>query len=232
MPRYLNPNLGTLPSSNTPANTINNSGVFACVPPGAICCSDGFTYVMPPRTCPGGTDPVATAVTSIEATTTPPPTPPPASTVVNVDYIWYTYTFTWYYWYYYYIYIDITSTRLVSTQYTSVSAISYSATDEAAASSYFTGYTATAVLPTPTQTATPVSGSVPPTYPTATSSISSVVVPSYSSNATATTAAPSPSSVVTAGGSKTAGHVGGWMVSPVLGAAALGLLSGVAMMVL
>ncbi|KAL2257430.1 hypothetical protein VTK26DRAFT_179 [Humicola hyalothermophila] len=31
-------------------------GVFACVPPGAVCCSDGITYAMPPDTCQGGTE--------------------------------------------------------------------------------------------------------------------------------------------------------------------------------
>lgn len=31
-------------------------GVFACVPPGAVCCSDGISYAVPPDTCQGGAD--------------------------------------------------------------------------------------------------------------------------------------------------------------------------------
>ncbi|KAL1974166.1 hypothetical protein VTN31DRAFT_5726 [Thermomyces dupontii] len=51
-----------------------------CVPPGAICCSDGIHYAMPPETCPEGTDAVATAIGSSEPA--PEPTSssaPPAS---------------------------------------------------------------------------------------------------------------------------------------------------------
>lgn len=52
-----------------------------CVPPGAICCSDGVHYAMPPNTCPDGTDPVATAPESSSATAQPTASSsaPPAS---------------------------------------------------------------------------------------------------------------------------------------------------------
>ncbi|KAM7197601.1 hypothetical protein V8F33_005567 [Rhypophila sp. PSN 637] len=221
-------------------------GPFSCVPPGAICCSDGISYAMPPEVCPDGTQPIATATTGgpPPVITTPPPPPPPV-----VSFTWYTYTITWYYWYYYYIYIDITSTQLVSMEKTSFTTISYSATDAAAASSYFESFTATAVFPTPTQTNTPVSGappppsSTPPSYPTSTPSEtttyapSSAVIPSYSApfdNATVTTASPSSAttSPVTAGAARIGlgGGEGSWV--PMIGAAFLGLLSGVAMIAL
>jgi len=38
-------------------------GVFACIPPGGICCDDGISYAMPPETCPEGTLPITTADT-------------------------------------------------------------------------------------------------------------------------------------------------------------------------
>ncbi|KAK3316972.1 hypothetical protein B0H66DRAFT_641708 [Apodospora peruviana] len=215
-------------------------GEFACVPPGAICCSDGLTYVMPPRTCPDGQEALTTA--GVVPTITAPPPPPPAASTTIIDYVWYTYTYTWYYWYYYYIYIDITSTQLVSTQVSSVTTLSVSATDSAAASSYFAGFTATAVFPTPTQTATPISA--PPVAPSETfssffSASSVVIYPTGgsgngSSNATITTGAPT--SIVTAGASKVQiGSVVGsvWGVSaPMFGAAVIGVLTGFAMMVL
>jgi len=36
-------------------------GTYKCVPPGAICCSDGITYAMPPETCPDGQSALTTA---------------------------------------------------------------------------------------------------------------------------------------------------------------------------
>ncbi|KAK3991439.1 hypothetical protein QBC44DRAFT_306548 [Cladorrhinum sp. PSN332] len=48
-------------------------GVFKCVPPGAICCSDGVTYAMPPRECPSGQTPLATAPLSLSTASLSPP---------------------------------------------------------------------------------------------------------------------------------------------------------------
>ncbi|EXK77784.1 hypothetical protein FOQG_17516 [Fusarium oxysporum f. sp. raphani 54005] len=142
-------------------------GDFPCVPPGAICCSDDFTYAMPPDNCPDGTQPITTAgdgggSTAIE--------PLPTTDVLNE--VWYTAEITWYYWYYYYTFIDV-STVFTSIKYTSVTTVSLTATDSAQASSLFNEFSATAIFPTPTQTTTALSGSVtkstPPVTMTATS---------------------------------------------------------------
>ncbi|KAM5526578.1 hypothetical protein FOXYSP1_21020 [Fusarium oxysporum f. sp. phaseoli] len=144
-----------------------STGYFSCVPPGAICCSDNYTYVMPPDNCPDGTQPITTAgdgggSTAIE--------PLPTTDVLNE--VWYTTEFTWYYWYYYYTFIDV-STVFTSIEYTSVTTLSITATDSAQASSLFNEFSATAIFPTPTQTTTALSGSVtkstPPMTMTATS---------------------------------------------------------------
>jgi len=64
----------TCPPGDIPACPVG----IPCVPPGAVCCDDGITYVMPPDTCPEGTKPVATASNQgQEPTPTPTPTPEP-----------------------------------------------------------------------------------------------------------------------------------------------------------
>jgi hypothetical protein len=82
-------------------------GFFACVPPGAICCDDNITYVMPPRSCPDGTQAITTAgVTDPEPTTNVVPssitTPPPVAmqTMGQTNFVYFTYEITWYYYYY------------------------------------------------------------------------------------------------------------------------------------
>ncbi|KAK3375687.1 hypothetical protein B0T24DRAFT_718227 [Lasiosphaeria ovina] len=136
-------------------------GALPCIPPGAICCSPGESFAVPPRSCPSGTHPYTTAPGG-SVVTTPAPTLP-ATTATVVDYTWYTFTITWYYWYYYYTYtvIDAAATTvLASTQITSVTAVSVTASDSAAANASVAAYTVTAAFPTPTQAVTSVSGSL------------------------------------------------------------------------
>lgn len=152
-------------------------GLFACVPPGAICCSDGYTYAMPPDTCPDGTQAVTTAGVegpSSAALTTAAPTFTPAPIV----YTYYTTEFTWYYWYYYFTWVEIyQSTTLTSSQVTTVTTVSVSATDSVGASLAFQSLSATAILPTPTQTATVLSGTTPTPTPTPTPASPSTSTP-------------------------------------------------------
>jgi len=85
--------VGAVPSSPNVANVLKRSPLLEgrqncpagfipacpvgipCVPPGAVCCDDGITYVMPPDTCPEGTKPVATASNQGQE---PTPTPTPS----------------------------------------------------------------------------------------------------------------------------------------------------------
>ncbi|OCK94669.1 uncharacterized protein K441DRAFT_659515 [Cenococcum geophilum 1.58] len=147
-------------------------GLFACIPPGGICCSDGYTYVMPPETCPDGTEPVATAITVLvpAPTITVAPTSVAASSQIYYNYIWYTTEITWYYWWYYYTYYAL-STVVSSTEITTYTTISVSATDSVEASALFSSLTYTMNFPTPTQATTSLIGvsPTPPLRPTSTS---------------------------------------------------------------
>ncbi|KAK4196476.1 hypothetical protein QBC40DRAFT_268467 [Triangularia verruculosa] len=190
-------------------------GLFKCVPPGAICCSDGITYVMPPRNCPNGQSALATA-TIVDPV--PTITTIPAPTITTIDYIWY--TFTYYYSYnYYYYYADATTTILYTTLYTTSTAVSLTATDAAAATSLYNQYTRTVVLATPTQTVTTVSAtqtiSVEP-EPTTTTSFSA----SPSVNGTISLVLPTSTSSVVEAGAKRNGAVGG-LLGLILGFAAM-----------
>ncbi|KAF1975495.1 hypothetical protein BU23DRAFT_75509 [Bimuria novae-zelandiae CBS 107.79] len=135
-------------------------GLFACIPPGGICCSDGISYAMPPETCPDGTEPIATAVTvgiPVAPSTTPAPTPTP-STVL--EYTWYTYTITYYYYYYFYTYIAL-SASLTSSQKMFFTTVSLTATDDGEASSLYASLSATIAAEVTAQTGTPTQGAVP-----------------------------------------------------------------------
>ncbi|KAF2268928.1 hypothetical protein CC78DRAFT_565049 [Lojkania enalia] len=161
-------------------------GLFACIPPGGICCSDGFTYVMPPRTCPEGTEPVATAIVSESASIT---TALPVSTP-SAEYTWYTYTITYYYYYYYYTYFAL-SYDLTSSQSTYYTTVSLTATDDVEAGSSFSALSATLSYDIPTQTATPTYGSTLIATPTATTA-SATFIPYPTSNGTIPSATPPP----------------------------------------
>ncbi|KAK4642746.1 hypothetical protein QC761_400330 [Podospora bellae-mahoneyi] len=155
-------------------------GPFQCVPPGAICCSDGVTYVMPPRNCPDGQTPLATATINDPAPTiTTLITTVPASTITVIDYTWYTFTY-YYYYYYYSYYVDATTTILYSTLVTTSTGISLTATNAAAATSLYNEYTRTVVVPTPSQMVTTV------TSPTETISVEPEPTPTASLTVSAT----------------------------------------------
>lgn len=134
---------------------------------------------MLPESCPDGTTPIATASNQISATSkTPAPTLDPP--------VEYTTEYTWYYYVTYFTLVDF-STRLTSSEITTVSTLSVSAIDPNDAATSFGALIATLVFPTPTQTTTEVRG-----YPTITASY---VVPTANSTlATGTgTGAPVPS---------------------------------------
>jgi len=57
-------------------------GVYKCVPPGAICCSDGITYAMPPQECPNGQSALTTAPLTLVTISTLPA--PPATTETEI----------------------------------------------------------------------------------------------------------------------------------------------------
>jgi len=145
-------------SCPTPGWVPDCPGAFQCVPPGAICCNDGFTYVLPPRSCPDGTEPLTTARTGSALPSTI--TTPPASTEIVGSLTYFTYEITWYYWYYYFTYVA-GATATYSYEITSTTLVSVQATNTAQADVLFTSLKATLSLPTPTQTATSFSGSVP-----------------------------------------------------------------------
>ncbi|KAK4176564.1 hypothetical protein QBC36DRAFT_7781 [Triangularia setosa] len=190
-------------------------GPFKCVPPGAVCCSDGVTYVMPPRNCPNGQTPLATA-TIVDPV--PTITTLPAPTITVIDYTWYTFTY-YYYYYYYSYYIDATTTILYSTLVTTSTGISLTATDAVAATSLYNEYTRTVVVPTPTQTVTTVSATKTVSVePEPTTTVSFIVSPTV--NGTVSLVLPtSTSSVVQAGAGKN-GVIGGFL-GLVLGLAAM-----------
>lgn len=192
-------------------------GLFKCVPPGAICCSDGFTYVMPPRTCPQGQTPLATATIEDPAPTI---TTPPATTITVIDYTWYTFTVTYYYYYTYYTIIDATTSILYSTRLTSFTTVSLTATDSAAATSLFDEYSKTVILPTPTQTesiVTPIETVTVESEPTTTASFT---VSTSAVNGTISLVLPTSTSSVVQAGAGRNGAVGG-LLGLVLGFAAM-----------
>ncbi|EPE27482.1 hypothetical protein GLAREA_04273 [Glarea lozoyensis ATCC 20868] len=156
----------------TPGWVPDCPGLFSCVPPGGICCDDGITYVEAPETCPDGTQAITTARTgsAAPAPTTIPTTitTPPASTqTFAANYVYFTYEITWYYYYYYYTYIQF-STALTSSQVTTITTVSVQATDSAQATLLLSSLSATLAFPTPTQTATAVSGVAPVITPIST----------------------------------------------------------------
>ncbi|OCL12219.1 hypothetical protein AOQ84DRAFT_228031 [Glonium stellatum] len=163
-------------------------GFFACIPPGGICCSDGFTYVMPPETCPDGTQPIATAITASTPapTITRAPTTAAISTQIYYSYEWYTAEFTWYYWYYYYTYIAL-STVLTSTEITTYTTVSFSATDSVKASALFSSFSYTMRFPTPTQTVTSLIGAPPASFSAFSTSTSASTPTSATSTVTTVT---------------------------------------------
>jgi len=179
-------------------------GLFACVPPGAICCDDGFTYALPPETCPAGTNPITTAGTGSAPPSTITTAPaPPTSTQIILTY--FTYEITWYYWYYYYTYIA-GATATTSSEITTITTLSVQATNTAQADALFQSLSATIALPTPAQTATSLSGYAPSTTtPAPTHS----VVPSSNSTTTAA-ATTSPVQFIGAGTTIRAGLMADW----------------------
>lgn len=137
-------------------------GAFPCIPPGGVCCDDGITYVMPPETCPDGTSPIATAVTSGAAVPSITSAPPVPTTLPPVtEYEWYTWTIrvTWYY--YYYTYFAF-SASLTSSETTYLTTGSITASNDAAATSLIASIGASITSSVKAQTATPTLGSVPP----------------------------------------------------------------------
>jgi hypothetical protein len=172
---------------------VTHTGAFPCIPPGAVCCSDDITYVNPPEVCPDGTSPVATAISSdtLSATTATITTPPPAPTVLPpvTEYTWYTWTFTYTYYYYYYYYFSL-SYDLTSIQTTYYTTVSFTATDDVAASSLLAELSSSLSEEIPTQTVTPTSGGTPvqTSTPTAYTSVSaSATLPYPTGNVTVPT---------------------------------------------
>jgi hypothetical protein len=254
------------------SNTLTQpSGVFACIPAGAVCCPDGISYAVPPETCQEGTQ--ASGNAGAHATSesdsgadnddggndaggdsnnwpgnglgkgsgdadnkTPITTgpPQPASTgglphvglgpggptlgpsVSHFGQHWFTFVMTWHYFSYYYSRVDEDNTMLASSEVACTTAVSVTATDAAQASQYFTSISASVVLPTPTQTHTPVVTWIEAPVPT------TVLGPSNGVNGTAPTTR-LPSAVVTAGAAALGGFAGA--VAAVAGLV-LGLLAG------
>jgi hypothetical protein len=189
---------------------LTHTGAFPCIPPGAVCCSDDITYVIPPEVCPDGTSPVATAITSdtLSATTATITTPPTVPTTLPpvTEYTWYTWTITYYYYYYYYTYFSL-SYDLTSTQTTYYTTVSFTATDDVEASSLLAELSATLSEEIPTQTATLTVGETP--VETSTSSVhtsvsASATIPYPTGNFTVPTSA-SPSQYTGAAASVRAG---------------------------
>lgn len=112
---------------------------------------------MLPESCPDGTRPVATASNQISAASITP------TTTLNPT-AEYTTVYTWYYYVTYFTLVGF-STRLTSSEITTVSTLSISAIDSNDAATSFGAIIATLDLPTPTQTATEARG-----YPTMTAS--------------------------------------------------------------
>jgi hypothetical protein len=196
-------------------------GALPCIPPGGICCS-GSTYVLPPDTCEGGSQPITTAgVPAVPSTITEAPSTSTLFTEVTGSYTYYSYTITWYYYYYYYTYLaEYYSTATYSYEITSYTTVSVSASDSAQASALFSSLSATLSLPTPAQTVTELSGSAPlatptppPAAPVPTTSASTTPTFSYG-NATSPTLSPTPA-LYTGGASS--GRVGAFLGSWIAG---------------
>ncbi len=134
---------------------------------------------------------------------------------------WFTFAMTWHYFSYYYSRVDEDNTMLASSEVACTTAVSVTATDAAQASQYFTSISASVVLPTPTQTHTPVVTWIEAPVPTTVSG------PSNGVNGTApNTRLPNtrlPSAVVTAGAASLGEFAGA--VAAVAGLV-LGLLAG------
>jgi len=153
-------------------------GFFACAPPGAICCPP-MNYVMPPRTCQAGSTPFtpSASVPAVTSAITPAPVPTPPPTV---EYIWYTRYITYTYWYYYYYYYAATYRITSSANYFSTT-ISFTATNDAQATSIFASYSAALTTAIPSQAVTPTlapSATAPTVAPTPTGNGTVPVVPS------------------------------------------------------
>lgn len=152
-------------------------GAFPCIPPGGICCDDGITYVMPPRSCPDGTQPIATAVTSVAvpSITTAPPVPTTLPPVTQYE--WYTWTIRVTYYYYYYTYFAF-SASLTSSESTYSTTGSLTASNDAQATALISsiGASISSSVKSAAQTATPTVGDVP----------TSTVTPVETATATAT----------------------------------------------
>jgi hypothetical protein len=200
---------------NYPVADTSSQGDFPCAPVGAICCDDGINYALPPETCPAGTNPIKTVGTG----SAPPSTittPPETSTQIVGTLTYFTYEITWYYWYYYFTYFA-GATATTSIQITTITTVSVQASNTAAANALFKSLSATIALPTPTQTATSLSGAAPSsTTPASTKSAapSKSTTPSLNSTTTvATTSTAATTSAVQftgAGATLRAGPVAYW----------------------
>lgn len=150
-------------------------GALPCAPPGAICCPP-YNYVLPPGTCRAGSTPFTPSVSLPAVTSTI--TPAPVSTLPpTVNYIWYTRYITYTYWTYYYYYFAASWTITSSAAYFSTT-ISFTATNEAQATSIYASYSSALSTAIPTQTVTPSlspSATAPTLLPTPTNGTVPVV---------------------------------------------------------
>ncbi|TVY37982.1 hypothetical protein LSUB1_G003419, partial [Lachnellula subtilissima] len=129
-----------------------------CVPPEVVCCTDS-TFDVPSGPCRGSTVVMTVGGGSISAPLSTITSPPSTATQVET-FTYFTYGISWYYWYYYFTYIAGASAS-ASTQIRTITTVSVQATNSMAADALFTSLRDTITLPTPTQTTTSFSGTVP-----------------------------------------------------------------------